>query len=145
MLIKIGKKLILLSMLASLFFGFNGAHAEEVKKAHNIVFQVLDDDPVKWVQVLGITRNVQQLMGKDNVAIEVVVHSGGIYMLKQGAAVANRVAAAQKEGIVFAACAQSMKRDSLSEKDLHEGVQIVSIGAVEIMKKVEAGWTYIRL
>jgi intracellular sulfur oxidation DsrE/DsrF family protein len=134
-----------LALMASLISGVTSVQAAEVKQAHHIVFQVLDDDPVKWVHVLGIAKNVQQYLGRDNVAIEIVVHSGGVYMVTRDSAVANSITAAQKNGIVFAVCEQTMKRDNFSQKDLHDGMKLVPIGAVEIMQKQEAGWSYLKL
>ena len=134
-----------LAMLGCLITGFTSVQAAEQKQAHHMVFQVLDDDPVKWVHALGIAKNVQQYLGKDKVSIEIVVHGGGIYMLTRDSAVASSVTAAQKNGIVFAVCEHTMKRDNFTEKDLHTGVKLVPIGAVEIMQKQEAGWTYLKL
>jgi intracellular sulfur oxidation DsrE/DsrF family protein len=141
------------SILASIMFlaasilmtGFSVARAADVKKDHHLVFQVLDDDPAKWMHALGIANNVQQLLGKEHMAIEIVVHSGGINMVMKDSAIDNKICAAQQEGIVFAACAQTMKRDHMTEKDLHDGVKVVPIGVVEIMQKEEEGWSYIRL
>lgn len=134
-----------LAMMISLLTGVTSVQAADIKKAHHIVFQVLDDDPVTWIHVLGIAKNVQHYLGKDNVAIEIVIHSGGIYMVTRDSAVSNNITAAQKNGIVFAVCEQTMKRDKFTQKDLHDGVKLVPIGAVEIMQKQEAGWTYIKL
>jgi len=138
-------KLIVLASLFYLVPVTNQVQAAELKKAHNIVFQVIDDNPMRWMQVLGISNNVQKLLGKDKVEIEIVVHSGGIHMLTSGSAVANKITQAEKAGIVFAACAQTMKRDNFTANDLVSGVKIVPIGSVEIMQKQEAGWSYIRL
>jgi intracellular sulfur oxidation DsrE/DsrF family protein len=137
-------KFVALVWISSLATGYTSVQADE-KKTHNIVFQVLDEDPGRWKQVLSISKNVQQLLGRGNVEIEIVVHSGGLNMVLLESEVGNSITDAQNDGIVFAACAATMKRHKFTEKDLHQDVKVVPIGAVEIMQKQEAGWTYIRL
>jgi intracellular sulfur oxidation DsrE/DsrF family protein len=132
-------------VVCSLGTGFACAQSVDLDKAHHILFQVLDDDPVRWTEVLNITDNVEHMLGQEHVTIEIVVHNGGIHMVTMDSALANRISAAQKKGVVFAACAQTMKRHKYTPDDLLAGIKIVPIGVVEIMQKQEAGWTYIRL
>jgi uncharacterized protein len=114
-------------------------------KPHKIVFHVNENDPAKWNHVLSIAKNVQQALGKENVAIEVVAHGDGLNMLKMESEVANRMTEAQENGLVLAACAVTMKRQNVTEKDLHPGVKVVPIGVVEIVLKQESGWSYVKL
>ena len=113
-------------------------------KSHKIVFHVTENDPAKWNQILNNAKNVQQAVGKDKVAIEVVANGPGLNMLKFDSEVAVRMTDAQKEGVVFNACGTTMKALKVSEKDLHNGVKVVPAGIVDIMKKQEAGWTYVK-
>ena len=52
--------------------------AQEKQK---VVFQVSDNDPAKWNLALNNARNIQQDLGKDNVAIEIVAYGPGLAML----------------------------------------------------------------
>jgi len=47
------------------------AHAQAPAK-HRVVFQVSDNDPVRWNLALNNARNVQTDLGKDEVEIEIV-------------------------------------------------------------------------
>lgn len=145
MLFKSILKCITLFMVFGLASGCASMQAASNKYPHNIVFQVTDDDPAKWKQVLSISKNVQQMLGQENVAIEIVVHSAGLNMVMLESEVGSSLTDAQNDGVVLVACAATMKRHKFTEKDLHQDVKVVPVGAVEIMQKQEAGWTYIRL
>jgi len=114
------------------------------KKPHNLVFHVTDNDPAKWNQILNNINNVQQALGKENVAIEVVANGAGLNMLKFDSEVANRMTDAHNNGVTLAACGTTMKALKVSEKDLHAGVTVVPAGIVEVMQKQEAGWSYVK-
>lgn len=124
--------------------GTAGVATAADKKPHNLVFHVTDNDPAKWNQILNNAKNVQQALGKENVAIEVVANGPGLNMFKMESEVANRMTEAQKEGVVLAACGTTMKALKVAEKDLHVGVKVVPAGIVEIMQKQEAGWVYVK-
>jgi len=145
MFTKLFAKFALLALALGIVAGSPALHAAEARKAHNLIFQVIDNDPGRWKQALAISRNLIRDMGKDKVAIEIVVHGGGVNMARKDSEVAELLADAQKDGAVVAACAQSMKGQKVSKDDLHEGVRIVQFGAKQIMERQEAGWTYIRL
>mgnify|MGYP000566002369 CR=1 FL=1 len=137
-------KLTVLAMVFGVVTGCAGMQAGD-KKPHNIVIQVIDNDPGRWKQTLSIVKNLKKDMGKDNLAIEIVAHGGGINMILKESEVANLLADAQKDGVVLAACAASMKGQKVNEKDLFTGVSVVPFGAKEIMQKQEAGWSYLRM
>ena len=113
-------------------------------KSHKIVFHVTDNDPAKWNQILNNAKNVQQVVGKDKIAVEVVANGPGLNMLKFDSEVATRMTDAQKDGVVLNACATTMKALKVTDKDLHAGVKVVPAGIVNIMEKQEAGWTYVK-
>jgi len=136
--------IIALFILAFNTIASNQAVAAE-KKLHSIVFHVNENDPAKWNKILSIVHNVQQEMGPESVEAEIVVHGDGLYMVKAESEVANRLTEAQKEGVVLAACAVTLKRQHLTEQDLQPGVKIVPIGVVEVIRKQEAGWSYVKL
>jgi hypothetical protein len=115
------------------------------KKAHNVVFHVTDNDPVKWNQALNNSANLQKAVGKEKINIEIVVNGPGLDMMKFDSVVANRMTEATNNGIALLACGATMKAAKVTEKDLHAGVKVVPGGVVEIMEKQEAGWSYIKL
>jgi hypothetical protein len=109
-----------------------------------VVFQVSDGDPAKWNLTLNNVRNLQQDVGAGNVTIEVVTYGPGIGMLKRGSAVGERVAQALHDGIGMVACQNTMHAMDLTEKDMLPNVGYVASGVVELMRKQQQGYAYIR-
>jgi len=109
------------------------------------VIQVSDADPVKWNLALNNAKNVQDdLGGSDGVDLEIVVYGPGIGMLKAGSPVASRVADALKGGVKVVACENTMKAQRLVHADMLPAIGYVGAGVVELMKKQQQGWAYIR-
>src|SRR3954468_15910017 len=97
------KKLLLFAVLA--FFAASG-FAQSAKQ--RVVFQVSDNDPVKWNLALNNARNVQQDLGKENVQIEIVAYGPGLAMLKAESPVAARLAGALDQNVGLLACENTM-------------------------------------
>jgi len=111
---------------------------------NKVVLQVSDNDPAKWGLALNNARNVQVDLGEDMVDIEIVVYGPGISMLKGGSPVAPRVAAALKTGVKVVACENTMKAQKLVYADMLPDIGYVPAGVVELMKKQQQGYAYIR-
>jgi hypothetical protein len=109
-----------------------------------VVFQVSDNDPKKWDLTLNNARNVQQELGAGQVDIEVVVYGPGIAMLKQESPAADRIDQAEKAGIRVVACQNTMKAQKLTKEDMLGTIGYVPAGVVELMKKQQEGYAYIR-
>jgi len=125
--------------------GSAGLQAADNKKTHNLVVQVVDNDPARWKQALGIIKNLKADMGNDKLDVEIIAHGGGLKMVLLDSEVSNMLAHARKDGVVISACAASMKQQKVSEKDLYVGVRTVPFGAKQIMLRQEAGWSYLRM
>lgn len=109
-----------------------------------VVFQVSDDDAKKWNLVLNNVKNVQQEVGAGNADIEVVVYGPGIGMLKFDSAVAARVDEAINAGIKIVACENTMKAQKLSKADMMPSIGYMPAGVIELIRKQQAGYAYIR-
>ncbi|MBL8490573.1 MAG: DsrE family protein [Rhodocyclaceae bacterium] len=111
--------------------------------ADRVLLQVSDEDPKKWNLTLNNARNIQADL-KGQVAIEIVAYGPGIGMLKADALVANRVIDAMAAGIQVVACENTMTNQKITKDDMLGGIGYVQAGVVEIMRKQQAGWAYIR-
>ncbi|MFZ2649107.1 MAG: hypothetical protein WA210_03275 [Burkholderiaceae bacterium] len=120
------------------------AQAGGAGKPHKVVFQVSDADPAKWNLALNNASNVQQDLGKDNVAIEIVAYGPGIGMLKLDSVVGTRVAEAMRSGTSIVACVNTMTKQKLSRDDMLSKIGYVEAGVVQLMKRQEEGYAYIR-
>lgn len=119
--------------------------AQSMAGKNKVVFQVSDADPQKWNLTLNNARNVQDdLGGPDAVDLEIVVYGPGIGMLKADSPVAKRVADALKSNVKVVACENTMRNQKLVAADMLPAIGYVPAGVVELMKKQQEGYAYIR-
>jgi intracellular sulfur oxidation DsrE/DsrF family protein len=111
---------------------------------NKVVIQVSESDPKSWNLALNNARNVQDALGAENVAIEIVVYGPGIGMLKKDSAVGTRVGDARNKGVTVVACENTMKGQKLTYDDMLSTIGYVPAGVIEIMEKQQQGWAYIR-
>jgi uncharacterized protein len=120
------------------------APAQSHAAKNKAVFQVSDGDPLKWNLALNNAKNVQDDLGSEAVDLEIVVYGPGIGMLKGDSPVAKRVADALKGGVKVVACENTMKAQKLVYADMLPAIGYVPAGVVELMKKQQEGYAYIR-
>lgn len=120
------------------------ARSDEASKKARVVVQVSEADPARWNLVLNNVRNLQDDLGAANVVIEVVAYGPGIGMLKLDAVTNSRVTEAIKAGVQVAACENTMRSQKLARADMHPAVSYVPAGVVEIVKRQQEGWAYLR-
>ena len=109
------------------------------------VIQVSDNDVQKWNLALNNASNVQDdLGGPEATELEIVVYGPGIGMLKADSPVAKRVADALGRGVKVVACENTMRVQKLAYPDMLPNIGYVSAGVVELMKRQQQGWAYIR-
>ena len=111
---------------------------------HKALIQVSDNDAQKWNLALNNARNMQDDLNADAIDLEIVVYGPGIGMLKADSPVSKRVADALKAGVQVVACENTMRNQKLVRADMLPGIGYVDAGVVEIMKKQQQGWAYIR-
>ena len=117
-------------------------------KAHKVVFEVSIDGAEKWQGALSNIENTRKELGPET-KIEVVTHGKGVGMLLVKTSVENAELKAKLEqlhadGVVFAACQNTMKREKLEKKDLVELSTTVPSGVSEVVRKQAAGYAYIK-
>jgi intracellular sulfur oxidation DsrE/DsrF family protein len=137
----------LMMTLGALFFtSFVGqAQAQHKDKKHKIVFDVSVGGEEAWQGVLNNVENVQKSFGQGNSQIEVVLHGKGLgLILKTNTNQQERLKMLSGKGIVFAACENTMKRMNVTREQLLPFAVTVDSGVAEVVRKQEAGWTYIK-
>lgn len=112
--------------------------------ANHVVIQVSDNDPAKWNLALNNAKNLQSDLGASNVEIEIVAYGPGLNMVKSGSAVAPRIDEAVMAGMKIDACENTMAAQKVTREQILPGVSYVPAGVVEIMKRQQEGWSYIR-
>lgn len=120
------------------------ATAAQVIQKEQLVVQVSDSDPKTWNQALNNMKNVQRVLGKDKVDIELVVYGHGIGMLKMESVVGARVDEAVAQGVKVVACEETMLGQKLTKNDMLQSIGYVPGGVIELMTKQKQGYAYIR-
>jgi len=125
------------------------AQAKPAGKMHKIVFEMSVDGMPKWESVLRNAESVQKTFGPKNTRIEIVAHGKGIGLLLGKNATANpelkkMIQGLHQNGVVFAACNNTLSRLKIDPKELLQVAVIVDSGVAEVVRKQEAGWMYIK-
>ena len=120
------------------------ADAAPANQRNRVVMQVSDADPGKWNLALNNAHNLQADLGPGNVDIEIVAYGPGIGMLKAESAVGNRIGEALGAGVKIIACENTMHGQKLTKDDMLNGIAYVGAGVVEIMRRQQQGWAYVR-
>jgi intracellular sulfur oxidation DsrE/DsrF family protein len=118
--------------------------AAKIPQKERVIIQVSDADPKKWNLALNNAKNVQVDLGADKTEIEIVAYGPGIGMLKADAEVANRIEEAAAAGVKVVACENTMKAQKLSRDDMHKNIEYVPAGVVQLMRRQQQGYAYIR-
>lgn len=130
---------------AALLLSPAAGHAQSAPaKPNKVVLQVSDGDAKKWGLALNNAYNVQNDLGADTTDLEIVVYGPAIGMLKSDSPVAARVASAMKSGIKVVACENTIAAQKLTKGDMLPHIGYVPAGVVELMKKQQQGYAYIR-
>lgn len=119
------------------------AVAQAADKA-KLVIQVSENDPATWNLALNNAKNVQKDLAKDGAELEIVAYGPGINMLKADSEVANRVSEAVDSGVQVVACQNTMRGQKLVKEDMNPKVGYVPSGVVEIMRRQQQGYAYLR-
>lgn len=129
----------------ALVIGLLGAplSALAVEKS-KMVIQVSDNDSKKWELAMGNAKNIQKDLGKENVDLEIVTYGPGINMLKAHSKAEKGVSEMINSGVKVVACENTMAKEKLKKADMLPVVGYVPSGVVEILKKQEAGYAYLR-
>lgn len=112
---------------------------------HRVVFELTSDDAQAWDGLLNNVENVQKALGPTS--IEVVAHGKGLAMLtsaKSSPPVQARLKKHADSGVLFAACENTMRKQSLAKDDLVPFAKTVDSGVAEVVRKQESGWSYLR-
>jgi intracellular sulfur oxidation DsrE/DsrF family protein len=94
--------------------------------------------------ILNNMQNLREGVGGEPVEIELVAYGPGITMLKSDSPVKQRIAEALKSGVKVNACQNTMNGMKLTPADMLPEIGYVPSGVVEVMRKQQQGWAYIR-
>lgn len=112
-------------------------------KVHKMVMQFTSADSAEQATVVAQVRNIRTVWPKAE--IEVVCQGGGLELLVTSKSkAAKAVAEWSAQGVVFAACNNSMRRQNVKKEELLTSAVVVPSALVELVQKQEAGWAYLK-
>jgi uncharacterized protein len=120
------------------------AAAQTQAAKNRALFQVTDNDPARWNMILNNMTNLREGVGSEGAEIELVAYGPGVLMLKADSPVRQRIAEALKSGVKVNACQNTMQGMKLVPADMLPEIGYVPSGVVEVMRKQQQGWAYIR-
>ena len=121
-------------------------HAEDYKSSHRIVIEISGDGDEHWNGLITNVKNLRTALGNEKTIIEVVVHGKALaLLLGKNKEMAERLADLSHEGVVFAACENTMKKQGITKDQLLPFAITVDAGVAEVVRKQETGWSYVRL
>lgn len=145
------KHIIAPSLVVACLVAFVGAAAARQGRApeggptamFKAVVHVNFEDPER--QKHGLKNVTNMLNEVKNGDIVVICHGKGLSLLVKGTTpAAADVERLMKLGVHFAACENTMRERSIPQEDLLPGVVTVPSGAVEVVRKQQAGHGYFR-
>ncbi len=113
------------------------------KKVHKIVMQLTSSDTSVHKAVVRQIANI--LEAAPNSKIEVVCHSNGIaFLLAAQTRQATKIADLSNKGVLFKACQNTMRERKIKPEELVPQSGFVPSGVMEVIKKQEKHWAYLR-
>ena len=113
------------------------------EQEHKVILQVTKADSAEQLVVVSQVKNILKSLPKAK--IEVVCHSQGLPLLVASQTkVAKHIKELIEQGVIFAACENTMERKKIRKEDLLPGVTTVPSAMAELILKQEAGWTYVK-
>ena len=139
------KKTLLGALALTLLIGFAAVSQTPKAPKHHIVFQLTEPDGAAWAMLPMHVNNSREALSKDGASeIEVVFFGPGLRMLlKSNTAYEERLKQLADSGVTLSACQNAMRMMNIKTEDLFPFAKQVDSGAAELVRKQEAGWSYI--
>ncbi|MCK4177240.1 DsrE family protein [Aciditerrimonas ferrireducens] len=109
-----------------------------------VVVHLDEADPARQRLALANVANLLADLGPAAGPVELVVNGPGLDVALQGSPLAGDLAALQGQGVVVAACANTLAARGLERSALLPGVHVVPAGVSELVRRQREGWAYLR-
>lgn len=138
------KKYFLTFMITCFLSFFASIVMAQTTMEHKVVIQLNTADTASWSSTIGNIKNLQKIW-PNNIQIEVVVHGKAVDLLVASKThLTNEVVGLSKEGVIFTACENSMRKHHITKEDLLTIATTVPSGVAELVIKQEQGWSYLK-
>ena len=134
-----------LTLACSAAFAASTPSATSSEKVHRVVIQVTLDGEDNWNKVLNQVENLKKGFAPDKVEIEVVTHGDAAgFVLAKNTALSERIQKNEANGVQFSFCSNTQKKNNIKVEELTPGVTVVPAGIVQVIKRQEEGWSYVK-
>lgn len=106
---------------------------------YRVIFHIDEED--KWPLLLGNVKNL--LASPVPAEIEVVANAAAVTAYQSNEFV-TQMADLNDQGVQFVACQNALNAQHISKEDLLKFVSVVPAGIVELVKKQNSGYVYIK-
>ncbi len=112
---------------------------------HRVVVELSSGGTTTYTKVLGSVSNLVKAFAGDKTVVEIVCRDSGIDLLLSGTgALRDRMSKLHSQGVVFAACRNTLRARHIDRKRLVPFAVVVDAGVAEIVRKEEDGWSYLK-
>ena len=130
-------------LLLALLAGWSApAYAETPR--YKLMLQVSEDSTDKLKLALTQAQYVQDTLGRDNVAIQIVAWGPGVKTLRYYSPLADELKEMHDRGVRIVVCEKSLYAAKLKRTDLVRNFNLATVpsGLAEITVRQAEGWTY---
>lgn len=110
---------------------------------YRVVFQVSEADPHVHETTLRNVRNTAVDLGPD-AEIALVAHGPGIRLLTGETGFGDQISGLLEGRIQVLGCRNTLDRLQIPDDQVLPGVEIVTAGIAEIVRRQHEGWAYVR-
>lgn len=108
-----------------------------------VIFHI--DEIAKADLTLRNIGNILANLGEDNLKVELLANSDGVKLfIKPATQYVQLLTELATQGVIFNVCANTLNELGLSKESLLDLTTIVPSGIVELIKKQEIGYAYIK-
>jgi intracellular sulfur oxidation DsrE/DsrF family protein len=107
-----------------------------------VVFHINSQDDNSRSITLANVANLLDDTG-DQAQVEVVFNGPAVVHLLKQSSSASQIRDLAHRGVLFVACANSLRAQNLSASDLLAEVKIVPAGVTHLVRRQQEGWAYI--
>ncbi len=115
-----------------------------LENPRKFVFPITKGQNDEINHVLNSANNVMKFYGPEKCEVCIVAYSKGLNAVMKRRLFAKRVRSLMTYDVEFIACGNTMRTFKVKEKDLIDGVEVVTAGIVELIERQLRGWIYIR-
>lgn len=103
------------------------------------------DEAEKWTMALGNAKNLTAYCREAGIdwAVEIVVNGGAVSVLT-GSHGSRELEGLLDQGVTVAACHNALRGNGIDPADLFPGICVVPAGVVELVRRQNEGYAYLK-